>query len=367
MEYASTSIRPAYGSWHPSASWRSISSPHSSIRRNLPCAMVPGESAHLGKTHHHTEGNTPMNRHLPRTLIGCVIALALTGVTGTACADAPNGTIAPRDAHPTGNQTAPLESHIEDGDSEGTRAANGTSNLFAASPSSGKTRGRASTQTAGGDWQTFAEGYIIEGVHDIEDPSTSIYVGGNMTVLSGTETEGSVVVDGDLTMGNGSEGLGQSLLAGKVMWGMGFNPPAGADMVAVGGEFRNHTGERPQWVSGSARFGGKMVWGDGKETNSKGHKPLYLATHGNMTDLGWDADASQVRSWTYPDLPTTVRITHSLGKTEALKADIDGKGGIVDYNDYVDTTLRPLSRRLASLSTTGTVSFEKAPDEDAHV
>ena len=307
-----------------------------------------------------------MNRHLPRTLIGCVIALALTGVTGTACADAPNGTIAPRDAHPTGNQTAPLESHIEDGDSEGTRAANGTSNLFAASPSSGKTRGRASTQTAGGgDWQTFAEGYIIEGVHDIEDPSTSIYVGGNMTVLSGTETEGSVVVDGDLTMGNGSEGLGQSLLAGKVMWGMGFNPPSGADMLAVGGKFRNPNVNNPQWVGGSARFGGDVKWNDSNVVDAKGNHSLYVATKSNMANLGWATDSSSYLAWTYDNLPSDTAIRQNLGKTEALKVNINGKRGdeakIVDYNGYASSTLVPLSDRLKRTTANGTITFEKAP------
>ena len=210
----------------------------------------------------------------------------------------------------------------------------------------------------------LAEGQIINGVHDIEDPATSIYVGGDMTYHNNVETEGSIVVDGDLTIG---QGMSESLLAGKVMWGMGFNPPAGADMLTVGGHFRNHSVKSPQWVSGSARFGGKVTWGDGRETNGNGHKPLYLATHGNMTSMGWDSSAPQVRSWSYPDLPSATKITQNLGKTEALKANINGKDGIVDYNDYVDKTLKPLSRQLVSLPANGTVSFERAPDETRHV
>jgi len=304
-----------------------------------------------------------MNLHPHTRILACIVGLATLAMAmnGNAYAEQPHRTTAAtREASRPDPQAVPPSEAIVQNVADFTRKATRKSNLGQPDQSNAEA-GRTPSDSMDG---ALAEGHIVNGTHDIEDPATSIYVGGDMTYHNNVETEGSIVVDGDLSI---ERHMPESLLAGKVMWGMGFNPPAGADMVAVGGEFRNHTGERPQWVSGSARFGGKMVWGDGKETNSKGHKPLYLATHGNMTDLGWDADASQVRSWTYPDLPTTARITHSLGKTEALKADIDGKGGIVDYNDYVDTTLRPLSRRLASLSTTGTVSFEKAPDEDAHV
>ena len=304
-----------------------------------------------------------MNLH-PRTrILACIVGLATLAMAmnGNAYAEQPHrpAAIAQETSHPD-PQNVPSSGAIVQNATNSARKATRNSNLGQPSQSDAEDGGSPSDNMN----DVLAEGQIISGVHDIEDPATSIYVGGDMTYHNNVETEGSIVVDGDLSI---ERHMPESLLAGKVMWGMGFNPPAGADMVTVGGEFRNLTGERPQWVSGSARFGGKMAWGNGKEINSNGHKPLYLATHDNMTDMGWDADASQVRSWTYSDLPATARITHSLGKTEALKADIDGKGGVVDYNDYVDTTLRPLSHQLASLPANGMVSFEKAPDEDAHV
>ena len=306
-----------------------------------------------------------MNPH-PRTrILACIVGLATLALAmnGNAYAEQPHrnaATAVTRERSHPNPQAFPSSGVIVQNAADSARKATRKSNIEQSGQSNAETGGSPSDGIDG----VLAEGQIVSGVHDIEDPATSIYVGGDMTYHNNVETEGSIVVDGDLSI---ERHMPESLLAGKVMWGMGFNPPAGADMVTVGGDFRNHTGERPQWVSGSARFGGKMTWGNGKEINSNGHRPLYLATHGNMTDMGWDADASQVRSWTYPDLPATAAIAHGLGKAAALKADIDGKGGIVDYNDYVDTTLRPLSHQLASLATNGTVSFEKAPDEDTHV
>lgn len=306
-----------------------------------------------------------MNLH-PRTrILACIVGLATLAMAtnGIAYAEQPHQPTAAaviRKLPYSDTQAVPTSDGTVQNIADSTRKATRESNLDQSDPSDSDAGGSQPDGVGG----LLAEGQIVNGVHDIEDPATSIYVGGNMTYHNNVETEGSIVVDGNLSI---ERHMPESLLAGKVMWGMGFNPPAGADMITVGGEFRNHTGERPQWVSGSARFGGKVAWGDGRETDANGRRPLYLATHGNMTEMGWNADASQVKSWAYPDLPATAKIIHGLGKTEALRANIDGKGGIVDYNDYVDKTLRPLSRQLVSLSANGSISFEKAPDEDTHV
>ena len=145
------------------------------------------------------------------------------------------------------------------------REANSGSNLELSDEGAGGMGRQRSMSRAASPNQALVKGQIMSGVHDIEDPSTSVYVGGNMRQVTGTETEGSVVVNGNLYIGPGA--IGQGLLAGKVMWGMGFNPPAGADMLAIGGDYINYTGVNPQWVGGATRIGGKMEWATGAVKN----------------------------------------------------------------------------------------------------
>jgi len=303
-----------------------------------------------------------MNRHLPRRLIGGTVALALLGATGTAYADIADS----EDIHPPNAQSAPLESNIRNGGPEEKRVANAASNLEALSGSKTKGRSQVRTQSASdGGWQTFAEGWAVNGVQDIEDPATSIYVGGDVAASIEMEMEGSMVVDGNLTV----TGSKQGLLAGKVNWGMGFNPPAGADMLAVGGKFRNLTETSPQWVGGASRFGGDVRWTDSADTNAKGNEALYIATKGNLQNMGWSTTSSRYRSWPYDNLPKGTVIKQRLGKTEALKVNVNGKSGneakIVDYNDFTSSTLMPLSDQLANMPSNGTISYERAPSDDS--
>lgn len=51
-----------------------------------------------------------------------------------------------------------------------------------------------------------------------------------------------------------------------------------------------------------------------------------------------------------------------MGHDAALKVDIDGKGTIVDYNDYVDRQLQPLSTQLANETPTGKVGYARGTD-----
>lgn len=300
------------------------------------------------------EGTTNMAKHLKGIL--AAVAAAATLAAGVAC-PAWAETMAPDEIRP-GAQTAPLDGMTVDHDGNGDgREADSTSNLSlsGADAPTRRLRAMARSATSGG---TLAEGHVMNGVHDIEDPATSIYVGGNMTYLGNMETEGSVVVDGDMLVG---DAMGQGLLAGRAMWGMGFTPPAGADMLAVGGRFVNHSGTNPQWVGGAARIGGTATWGDGSTTNRNNNRPLYIATKTNLTNMGYAADSSVVRHWAYQNLPAGTAISENLGKSSALKVDRSGKGDVVDYNGYVSSTLKPLSSRLKGLKANGAVSYGKKP------
>lgn len=192
---------------------------------------------------------------------------------------------------------------------------------------------------------TFADssGCIVQGFENIEDPAVSIYTGGNLTfpkAFSG-EVEGTVVVDGDLV--NEHSGL----LAGKPMWGMGFYPPADADMLIVGGNVKS---VYRAYVSGNTRVGGTVTPLD----------QLQVATKAYLESI--HAPQQWVDAWAYENQkPTSVK--HNLGKTTALQADMDGKGTIVDYNNYVNSMLKPLSTELASKPVTGSVTMSKAPDQ----
>lgn len=300
------------------------------------------------------EGTTNMAKHLKGIL--AAVAAAATLAAGVAC-PAWAETMAPDEIRP-GAQTAPLDDMTVDHDGNGDgREADSTSNLSlsGADAPTRRLRAMARSATSGG---TLAEGHVMNGVHDIEDPATSIYVGGNMTYLGNMETEGSVVVDGDMLIG---DAMGQGLVAGRAMWGMGFTPPAGADMLAVGGRFVNHSGTNPQWVGGAARIGGTATWGDGSTTNRNNNRPLYIATKTNLTNMGYAADSSVVRHWAYQNLPAGTAISENLGKSSALKVDRSGKGDVVDYNGYVSSTLKPLSSRLKGLKANGAVSYGKKP------
>lgn len=181
-------------------------------------------------------------------------------------------------------------------------------------------------------------GCIVQGVEKITDPAVSVYVGGNLIMKNGSrggvrEIEGSMIVDGNLTDANG-------YLAGKVMWGMGFEPPANSTMLNVGGNIT--IAKSSQAISGGyVRVGGTAP--------VTGTNILRLVNRGDH------------QAYWYPQKTPT--ILQKLGKTEALQADTDGDFIFdTDYNGYVEKTLKPLSSQLAALPTTGTVSFSKAAD-----
>lgn len=155
---------------------------------------------------------------------------------------------------------------------------------------------------------------------------------------SAAESEGSIVVDGNLT---NIKGLAS--LAGKAMWGMGFQPPANATMLAIGG---NLTGEYRTFAGGNMRIGGSDV------------KHLaQITTRENLTKLGITAP-EWLNAYTYKN-QGPVSVKTNLGKTAALKVDKDGDGTFeTDYNNYVSKTLIPLSDSLKALPTTGTVTFQ---------
>ena len=305
-----------------------------------------------------------MAKRLNRLLAALAATATLaTGITASAWGD----TLMPGEDQPASRM---LDPHANDdmvkdygGGGDG-READSTSNLTDSDQST-KNTGRSRSAARSASNKTLAEGQITSGVHDVTDPATSVYVGGNLLQKAGTETEGSVVVNGNMYIGGTNDTtISQGHLAGKVMWGLGYNPPAGADMLAIGGDFINRT-NNPQWVSGATRIGGKMAWGDGNTgKNQNNNWALYIATDKNMTDLGWAANSS-ARAWIYKDLPSGTRISTGLGKSSALKVNIDGKGKTVDYGNYTDSTLKPLSAKLKGLPSNGTVSYASAPDDNA--
>lgn len=182
------------------------------------------------------------------------------------------------------------------------------------------------------------DGTVTSTALDNEDPAISIYTGGNLTYMNNVETEGSVIVNGNLTNGQG-------LVAGKANWGMGYTPPKNSVMLAVGGDYSsNSTTDGESWhlgaVSGRAQIGGK----DNRVV------PLDSMDTIHSYGFWW--------SWLV-DGQTNVKSTSNMGHDAALKVDIDGKGTIVDYNDYVARQLQPLSTQLANETPTGIVSYKR--------
>ncbi|MBT1162536.1 choice-of-anchor A family protein [Bifidobacterium sp. SO1] len=190
-------------------------------------------------------------------------------------------------------------------------------------------------------------GCIVKGFQQIEDPAISIYVGRNFTITGNSfESEGSVIVDGNLYDQRITDRHENGSIAGKVMWGMGFYPPANATMLAVGGTAYNST-NFPTYVGGNSRIGGKA-------------KRLRITTVQNLKEDG--RGANYTGYYPYPD-QKNAKILDQLGKANALKTDSDGDGTLdMDYNDYLTKTLKPLSSSLNAMAATGTTSFEKAPD-----
>ncbi|MBT1162748.1 choice-of-anchor A family protein [Bifidobacterium sp. SO1] len=197
-----------------------------------------------------------------------------------------------------------------------------------------------------------SKGCITASVNATEDPAVSIYTGGNLTINGLAESEGSMVVDGNVTGAlNG--------LAGKVMWGMGYNPPANATMLAVGGKIST---KADAWTSGNVRVGGTAS------------NQLFIANEANMRAFlkrqGYNPDAD-AGGMTYLESymrfayagQKNAKILQNLGKTNALKVDMDGDGTLEsDFNNHVTKNLIPLSDKLNSMQATGTITYEKAPD-----
>lgn len=169
-------------------------------------------------------------------------------------------------------------------------------------------------------------------------------MGGNLDYKANIEVEGSVVVNGNYTNAVG-------LTAGKAMWGMGFYPSKNATMLAVGGNFsKAASAKNDAWVSGNARIGGSV---NGLKIATK--PALQAAGYGENEQLNWTYEGQN-----------NPQIRANLGRTNALQVDMNGAGHVVDYNDYVNTTLKPLSTQLQQMTTTGTIDYFKADDKPGH-
>ena len=185
------------------------------------------------------------------------------------------------------------------------------------------------------------DGTVTSTALDNEDPAISIYTGGNMDYMNGLEIEGSVIVNGNLTNGRG-------LVAGRANWGMGYTPPKNSVMLAVGGDYSSaSTTDGNNWnrgaVGGRAQIGGRD------------NRVIPLDSLNTIHSYGlWP-------TW-FISGQTNVKSISNMGHDAALKVDIDGKGTIVDYNDYVDRQLQPLSTQLANETPTGKVGYARGTD-----
>ena len=185
------------------------------------------------------------------------------------------------------------------------------------------------------------DGTVTSTALDNEDPAISIYTGGNLSYMNNLEVEGSVIVNGNLTNGRG-------LVAGRANWGMGYTPPKNSVMLAVGGDYSSaSTTDGNNWnrgaVSGRAQIGGRD------------NRVIPLDSLNTINAYGlWS-------TW-FISGQTNVKSIPNMGHDAALKVDIDGKGTIVDYNDYVDRQLRPLSTQLANETPTGKVGYARGTD-----
>ena len=185
------------------------------------------------------------------------------------------------------------------------------------------------------------DGTVTSTALDNEDPAISIYTGGNLNYMNNLEVEGSVIVNGNLTNG-------RRLVAGRANWGMGYTPPKNSVMLAVGGDYTSaSTTDGNNWnrgaVGGRAQIGGRD------------NRVIPLDSLNTIHSYGlWS-------TW-FISGQTNVKSISNMGHDAALKVDIDGKGTIVDYNDYVDRQLRPLSTQLANETPTGKVGYARGTD-----
>ena len=185
------------------------------------------------------------------------------------------------------------------------------------------------------------DGTVTSTALDNEDPAISIYTGGNLNYMNNLEVEGSVIVNGNLTNGRG-------LVAGRANWGMGYTPPKNSVMLAVGGDYTSaSTTDGNNWnrgaVGGRAQIGGRD------------NRVIPLDSLNTIHSYGlWP-------TW-FISGQTNVKSIPNMGHDAALKVDIDGKGTIVDYNDYVNRQLQPLSTQLANETPTGKVGYARGTD-----
>ncbi|MBT1162535.1 choice-of-anchor A family protein [Bifidobacterium sp. SO1] len=184
-------------------------------------------------------------------------------------------------------------------------------------------------------------------------------MGGNLTYERFYESEGSFVIAGNVIDAAHS-------IAGKVLWGLGYLPPANATMMAVGGNLQVHSGS-PTSADSYAFVGGNTRIGGSDTSVNK----LFIASEKNFRSyfnkIGQGSNEASIQKYTqgyvYPD-QKNAKILTNLGKTNALKVDADGDGVLEsDFNDHVNKTLKPLSTRLRNLAKTGTITYEKAPDD----
>lgn len=127
------------------------------------------------------------------------------------------------------------------------------------------------------------------------------------------------------------------------MWGLGFQPPKNADMLLIGGNIQADK-TTPVFSSGNTRIGGTGA-------NTYVAAKQNQETHMNRYHAAWEYENQ-----------SNPRILTGLGKTSALKGDMTGNGDMVDYNNYVNRILKPLSSELTIKPTTGNITFSKAAD-----
>lgn len=194
-------------------------------------------------------------------------------------------------------------------------------------------------------------------VYDLDDKA-SIYCEGDLR-LSCAENEGILVVNKNLILPNNSDNRTYYSVAGRVMWGMNGNPHPRTTSLVVGGNvvFEKYT---DIYTSGPAQIGG----------NKQGNGNVYIAKRDTLSQYVPDPnDAGNLWDYSFKNSDPSVAqavsestVRWNMGQN-ALIAPVEGKAP-VDYRNYKQDFIVPLSDLLEKLPITGTVSVAQHRVQD---
>lgn len=161
----------------------------------------------------------------------------------------------------------------------------------------------------------------------------SIYVGGNMEMLSGSsESEGVLVVRGDYHLGI-THGINSS--GGRVMWGLRCHPDVDTPSLLVGGNVTTDGGITAAGTG--ARIGGNAEGGC-----------VFVSTSSEQ-QLRW---GTVYDAYLY-DGQDRCYVQTNMGRASALTC-TTGQGRTYRYETFLDDVMRPMSAKYKGMASTGT-------------